>query len=343
MEHRLTVEEFNQLVQGSRFEKITFFLPREGDWHAFSFYEVRGYLMKRVLSPVALLLSAGIVALPLFVLAQQQQTTTVVPTAVGQPSPSAPKRACRKSAVTFENDRLSVQTEDCPFDWLLEEISKKAHVAIITNAGLPSQAASIQLENVSLEEGLRVVLKDYDSFFFFGGDKRSPSRLKVVWVYSNGEGTGVVPVPQEFWASTKELEGKLKDPEPKVRASAIEAVIDRKRDKARDEVFNALKDANSEVRIRALSAALNSGVDLPTQSLVDLLVHDKSPKVRFLSLDAMADSAEGETMAEYALNDPDPHVQNAAHEILERLGRPTSTPGTSQSPETNQPKPDDRN
>ncbi len=42
-------------------------------------------------------------------------------------------------------------------------------------------------------------------------------------------------------------------------------------------------------------------------------------------------------MAEYALNDPDPHVQNAAHEILEHLGRPTSTPGTSQSPETNQP------
>jgi hypothetical protein len=41
MEHRLTVEEFNQLVQGSRFEKITFFLPREGDWRAFSFYEVK--------------------------------------------------------------------------------------------------------------------------------------------------------------------------------------------------------------------------------------------------------------------------------------------------------------
>lgn len=299
--------------------------------------------MKRVVSPVVLLLSAGIVALPSFVLAQQQQSTTVVPPAVGRASRSAAKGACPNSAVRFENDRLSVQAEDCPFDWLLEEISKNAHVAIITSAGVRSQSVSIQFENVSLEEGLRRVLKDHDSFFFFGGDKRSPSRLKAVWVYSNGEGTGVVPVPQEFWASTKELEGKLKDPEPKVRASAIEAIIDRKHDKAQAEVFNALKDANSEVRIRALAAALNSGVDLPTQSLVDLLVHDKSPKVRFLSLDAMADSPEGETMAEYALNDPDPHVQNAAHEILEHLGRPTSTPGTSQSPETNQPKPDDRN
>jgi HEAT repeat protein len=299
--------------------------------------------MKRVVSPVVLLLAARIVALPSFVLAQPQQSATVAPPAVSQASPLAVKRTCRKSSVSFENDRLSVQTEDCPFDWFLEEISKKAHVAIITDEGLRSQSASTQFENVSLEEGLRRVLKDYDSFFFFGGDKGSPSRLKAVWVYSNGEGTGVVPVPQEFWASTKELEGKLKDPSPKVRASAIEAIIDRKRDKARDEVFNALKDPNSEVRTRALSAALNSGVDLPTQSLIDLFVHDKSPKVRFLSLDAMADSPEGETMAELALNDPDPHVQNAAHEILEHLGRPTSTPGTSRSPETNQPKPDDRN
>src|SRR5258708_22143488 len=299
--------------------------------------------MKRVVSSVALLLATGIAALPSFVLAQQQQTTTVVPPAVGQASNSAVKRAWRRSGVSLENGRVSVQGEDCPFAWLLEEISKKAHVAIITSAGLRSQAASIQFENVSLEEGLRGVLRDYDSFFFFGGDKRSPSRLKAVWVYSNGEGAGVVPVPQESWASTKELEGKLKDPEPKVRASAIEAIIDRKRDKARAEVFNALKDANSEVRTRALSAALNSGVDLPTQSLVDLLVHDTSPKVRFLSLDAISNSPEAETMPEYALYDPDPHVQNAAHEILEHLGRRTSTPGTSQSPETNQPKPDDRN
>ena len=299
--------------------------------------------MKRVLSPVTLLLAARIVTFPSFVSGQQPGTTNVVPSAVVQASPSISNRACRKSTVNFENDRLSVQAEYCPFDWLLEEISKKAHVAITRDAALRSQSASIQFENVSLEDGLRRVLKDYDSFFFFGGSKGSPSHLKVVWVYSNGEGTGVVPVPQEFWASSKDLEGNLKDPNPKVRASAIEAIIERKRDKSRDEVFNALKDANPEVRTRALSAALNSGVDLPTQSLVDLLMHDKSPKVRFLSLDAMADSPEGEAMAEYALNDPDPHVQNAAHEILEHLGRPTSTPGTSQAPETNQRKPDDRN
>src|SRR5260370_11952098 len=249
--------------------------------------------MKRVLSPVALLLSAGC---PLLVLAQQQQTTTVVPPAVGQASASAVRGACRKSEVSLENDRLSVQAEDCPFDWLLEEISKKAHVGIITSAGLRSQPVSIQFENISLEEGLRRVLKDHDSFFFFGGDKRSPSRLKAVWVYSNGEGTGVVPVPQEFWASTRELEGKLNDPEPKVRASAIEAIIDRKRDKSRAEGFNALKDATSEVPTRAFPAPLHSAPDLPTQSLVDLLVHDKSPKVRFLSLDAVADSTEGAIM-----------------------------------------------
>jgi hypothetical protein len=41
--------------------------------------------MKRVLRPVALLLSAGIVALPLFVLAQQMQTTTVVPRLLAKP------------------------------------------------------------------------------------------------------------------------------------------------------------------------------------------------------------------------------------------------------------------
>src|SRR5258708_12663000 len=181
--------------------------------------------MKRVVSSVALLLATGIAALPSFVLAQQQQTTTVVPPAVGQASNSAVKRACRKSAVSFENDRLSVQGEDCPFDWLLEEISKKAHVAIITSAGLRSQSVSIQFENISLEEGLRPVLKDHDSFFFFGGDKRSPSRLKAVWVYSNAEGAGVVPVPQESWASTKDLDRKLQDPDPNTPPTPLPPLI----------------------------------------------------------------------------------------------------------------------
>lgn len=97
--------------------------------------------MKRVVSPVVLLLAARIVTLPSFVLAQPQQSTTVSPPAVSQASPLAVKRTCRKSSVSFENDRLSVQTEDCPFDWVLEEISKKAHVAIITDEGLRSQSA----------------------------------------------------------------------------------------------------------------------------------------------------------------------------------------------------------
>src|SRR6185369_2934366 len=128
--------------------------------------------------------------------------------------------------VSFKNGRLSVGALNRTVAGILEEISREAPVAIVMATGVGEERASISFQDVMLEEGLRQILKDYDAFFFYGADKEGPAALKVVWVYPRGKAQGYAPVPPELWASTKELEPMLADPDPQVRSRAIESLID---------------------------------------------------------------------------------------------------------------------
>jgi HEAT repeat protein len=270
--------------------------------------------------------------------AQQQETRSVAGSALAQTQSSTSKVTSRESTVTFRDGRLTVSAKGCPLGQLLDEISGKAEVAVITTGDVGTQPISIQFKNLSLDTGLRQILENYDVFFYFAADKKLPAALKVVWVYPKGKARGLEPVPPEKWASTKELERMLTDPDPEVRGRTIETLVERKHQAALDAVLNSLTDSDDQVRTRALYGAAKAGVQVPEGVLNNLVVSDASPDVRFLALQALADSPKARSAAEGALSDPSEPVRHAAQEILARLDSADQSQAPSQTPQA-QPAP----
>jgi len=243
-------------------------------------------------------------------------------------APSAKASASRsatsseQAVVDFKDGRLSVSVTNQPLAQVLSVISQKAMVAITGGGNLGrEQRVTMQFQGLSLEDGLRRLLANYDAFFFYAGDARAsgPTTLKSVWVYPKGGGNGLEPVPAEEWASTSEYRGKLSASDPTVRADAIKTVVDREGDRARPAVLKALKDSDPQVRSSALNAALNASVQISDDRLRDLVANDSSPDVRVLALGGLANGPGAREIATQARNDPDPHVRALAGEILGRL------------------------
>ena len=243
-------------------------------------------------------------------------------------APSAKAGASRsatsseQAVVDFKDGRLSVSVTNQPLAQVLSVISQKAMVAITGGGNLGrEQRVTMQFQGLSLEDGLRRLLANYDAFFFYAGDARAsgPTALKSVWVYPKGGGNGLEPVPAEEWASTSEYRGKLSASDPTVRADAIKTVVDREGNRARPAVLKALKDSDPQVRSSALNAALNASVQISDDRLRDLVANDSSPDVRVLALGGLANGPDAREIATQARNDPDPHVRALAGEILGRL------------------------
>jgi HEAT repeats len=236
--------------------------------------------------------------------------------------------------------RISVSASNVPLHALLDEISRQARVAVVTGDAVGAERVSVQFEGLALDQGLRRILSGYDAFFFYGSDPRanSPASLRVIWVYPKGGGNGLEPVPPSQWASTRELVSQLSASDPKVRARAIEHLIERGHGAARDQVVKALRDPDDSVRSRALYGAQTYGVAISPDSLKEMLANDSSPEVRFIALDWLGSGPDAEAAAEQALNDSDVHVRKRAREILDRLGakkRPPQPPPAAEQSEPN--------
>jgi hypothetical protein len=266
-------------------------------------------------------------------LSAQQQTPSSSSTP-SSPQVSSPAEAAEKKAtVTYAQGRLTINAQDQALAWVLQKISDRARVAIITDEAIGDERVSLQFEDIPLEQALRQVLEPYDAFYFYGVDKKGPaSSLKAVWIYPRGEGQGLSPVPPEDWASTRDMQGRLRDPDPQVRSRALEALVERTGNQAVNSVVDALGDQDSEVRARALYAALSAGVELPPSYLYQAL-QDQSANVRFLALESLARDPNIQMIAERALHDPSPHVQHKAREILARLNPTPRAPSPRQSPQ----------
>lgn len=248
--------------------------------------------------------------------------SSVAPTSPSKAPSSAEKPAEAAKAVTVKDGRLSVRVENLPLAWVLEEIARQGKFAVIAPSGPSRRRVSVQFQDLPMDEGVRQILRGNDAFFFYGVDGTAPASLKAVWVYPKGRGRGLQPVPPETWASTAEVESRLSDPDSRIRAQAVESLVERKGDEARDAVVDALRDQDDQVRTRALYHALSGGVNVPTDLLTELALSDSSTDVRFLALDALAKGPEARTIAETTLNDPNPRIRQKAKEMLSALDAP---------------------
>jgi hypothetical protein len=232
-----------------------------------------------------------------------------------------------KTPITVANNRLSVQVQNRSLAGILDEISNQSGIPILLGDGINDQTVSMRFQDLPLDQGLQALLKTFDAFFFYsaqGAQGQAPAALKAVWIYPQGQGHRIMPVPPETYASTAEMQQNLRDPDPDQRARAAEVLIERQGTKALDTVLEVLEDPDEKVRYRALNQAVQLNLALPEDLIQRLALSDSSPVVRFLALEAMvnAPSIDPERLreiAERALNDPSEEVKAQAEDILTTL------------------------
>jgi hypothetical protein len=245
-----------------------------------------------------------------------------------QPSQQTPKPAAAKRAppITFTLDgKLSVTVTRMSLRAVLLEISRRAQLPILLSDTYVDRLVSIDMRDVPVDDGLRQLLSPFDAFYLYSSDEeKSPGSIKTVWVFERGEGRDLQPVPPEQWASTKELERQLDDPDPEVRAETFEALVERQGEKGLATVRKGLSDPDDSVRLRTLSSAIDVEMDIPARELEPLIldVQGSSQAMRVLALQAIADKPEAEAIATTLANDPDDMVRQQALLILERRRRP---------------------
>jgi len=226
--------------------------------------------------------------------------------------------------ISFTNHRLSVHVQNRLLNGILEKISHLSNVPIILSEGIKAQVVSSHFDDLPLEQGLRVLLHTLDAFFFYASQGQAPPALQAVWVYPQGQGKRMVPMPPEAWASMAEMREYLHDSDPDMRARAAEVLVERYGKRALDTVLEALEDGEEKVRYRTLAKAVQAGVPLRSDFLRHLLGSDPSPVVRFLALEALAKAPDIQPQALWesvtlALHDSHEGVQEQARILLEEL------------------------
>jgi hypothetical protein len=237
------------------------------------------------------------------------------PLAVTKPAPR-PVTITRDGTVSISATRLTLRA-------VLDDISVQAKLPIVLAESLEEERVSLQLGGASLEEGLKRLLAPYDAFYLFSPSEKeketlSPS-IKGIWIYPKGEGLELQPVPPGLWASSKELEAQLDDPDPGVRSLTFEALIERHGARGLPFVLRGLVDSDDSVRLTTLTAALNVGVEIPTTDLQALVVSDPLQGIRLRALEAIETRPEASAIAESVKNDPDEVIRNTAALLLKHL------------------------
>lgn len=251
-----------------------------------------------------------------------------IPQPQQEPSPSE-----ARPSIAVKDGMLTLHVQKRTLASVLEEIGEKAGVVIKLGEDiedLGDEQVSVDFKGYRLDEGLRQILKNHDAFFFYGvekGEEKGPASLKVVWVYGASRGQGLEPVAAHKWASTKEVERMLKDPEGDVRARAIEELIKRKGQDSTEAVLEALKDPSERVRTKALYRALDSDAEIPQDRLIDLALKDESETVRFLALQALSHDPDLRWVVERAALDPSERISETAQDILRQLDAASQPPG----------------
>lgn len=232
-----------------------------------------------------------------------------------------------KPIVACQDLRLTARVQNAQLEGLLEQITLACGVPVIIGGTVGKKRVSIDIQDVPVDQALRQIFASYDAFYFYAAAeaerKNTSAVLRSVWVYVKGQGNGLEPVVPAEWAGTPNIEKRLDDPDPEVRFRVLGVLVDRLGDGAREPVLRALNDPDERVRAEVLHAAVEGGVELPADRLTSVLANDPSAQVRFLALEGLRGDPSIRQFAEQAMWDPDQHVQNLAHEILEELDRAT--------------------
>jgi hypothetical protein len=90
----------------------------------------------------------------------------------------------------FSNGMLTFRAQNQTLRSALASISTQSGIAINMGADVGNEPLSVEFRRYRIDEALRQMLKDYDTFFFYAGDdgNQAATSLRAVWVYPEGRG-----------------------------------------------------------------------------------------------------------------------------------------------------------
>jgi hypothetical protein len=286
----------------------------------------REVLMDKPLQRFILICSIAFAVVPAFAQSPARPPSSVTQQssglANGPGNPTLDESGRPLETISVKDGRFTLKVVNRRMDSLVAQITLTTHIPIVDmQESLDRHAVSFEFQNMPLDEALRLILKDYDTFFLYGGDGDAPATLRQVWIYTKGQGRGFDPIPHESCASGKELRAMVRGGDPNVQARAFQALVEREGSNARDVVVQWLNSGDEQERNLALFYAMGNNVELPTETLMKLAVADDSPAIRVMALEALAgaDPSIAEGVFQQALKDTDPLVSGKAQEIIERL------------------------
>jgi hypothetical protein len=222
-------------------------------------------------------------------------------------------------SVTVDKGRLTCKVRTAALSHVLDALSEQTGVTFVAADTVRGEDVSLELVDVPVEQGMRRLLRSYDTFFFYGAGGDGRGSLRAVWVYQRGAGVALHPVPQEP-SVTADDQRRAADADPHVREAAYTELMSRGDAASRELVLNAVRgvsEPDNEVRARLLAHALNQGIELPRELLVDLVRADGSDTMRLLALDALTGDPAAPQAAAAAADDPSAMVRDRARQILE--------------------------
>jgi len=249
--------------------------------------------------------------------------------AFANPLPSAySQEASNLRRVIVANGRISVSAQGIPLRQILDDVRQASTVGFSTFPGAEAELISADIDNVPLDQGLRILLGRFDSIFLYSAHDADRAELTRVWVYRKGQASGLEPTPEEAAANTKGLREKLNDPDRGVRRRVFEALLARPGIEEQDAITTAvLAEPDDSLRASMIESVRSSSLRLPPE-FWGSLSNDTSEHVRLLVLDTLEGTAQARDFATLALTDPSPHVRLRAKDILDAIApESASAPG----------------
>ncbi len=245
------------------------------------------------------------------------------------------------SLIHLSDNQLSLAITKQPLQEVAKAIAQQAKLSIIFDKEIPNPNIDMKFSNLPVQLGLQRLFENYDTFFFYSNHKGTVAKLTTVWVYPQGQGQRLAPIPSPIAARTNELIKDTTDIDATRRSSAIASLVEQQGSAATEAVQNALMDPDERVRIEALHSALLAQIDLPLDALKDLAVRDTSAKIRSIALAGLVNRFEqgaielSEVMETLKIvqKDTDPEVSELAVQLIKSLEEASSDPENQESQE----------
>ena len=239
-----------------------------------------------------------------------------------RPQSQPPSRA-GAPVIAADAGRLTARVKNLALGTVLAEVAAQTAIALVVAPEIEQDPVSADLRALPLDRALRELLKEYDTFIFYGSATNAPAELRGVWIYPKGAASMLQPVAPEAWASSHELKGLLAQSNATIREQTYEALMSRPDAESQDVVMRALRGASEfdpDLRQRLLSSAISKGVVFPPDLLPLMAAADDSEVIRLMALDALATAADMKHVFQAALSDPSEAVRDRAAQILAQIG-----------------------